>query len=67
MIKEEYNLNKVQKEDIPELIRTYLSSAFEDIIKVNRKGIEKVADETFDQADGIAVAWSYAISLIRGK
>jgi Holliday junction resolvasome RuvABC endonuclease subunit len=62
-IKEEYNLNKVQKEDIPELIRTHLSPAFEDIIKVNRKGEEKIADETYDRADGIAVAWSYAIRL----
>lgn len=62
-IKNEYSLDKVQKEDIPEIIRTHLSPAFEDIIKVNRKGEEKIADETFDQADGIAVAWAYAIGL----
>jgi hypothetical protein len=51
---------KFKKEDIPELIRCYLKpNVFEDLYNRNNK----IRDETYDQADGIAAAWAYSIYL----
>lgn len=50
---------KFKKEDIPDIIRTYLEPKFEDIINRNNN----VSGETYDEADGIAAAWAYSIQL----
>ncbi len=49
--------NKISKEDMPDIIIKYLEPQFEKIL--NRKG--NVAVETYDEADGIATAWSGAL------
>jgi Holliday junction resolvasome RuvABC endonuclease subunit len=53
---------KIEKDDIPNIIVNCLEPKFENII--NKKG--NVAKETFDESDGIAVAWAYALEF-RGK
>jgi len=59
-IKNSYSVDKkIEKEDIPDIIVKYLEPKFENII--NKKG--NVAKETFDESDGIAVAWAYALEL----
>jgi len=63
IIKIAYNLKHTpDKEQMPDLIRTYLEPQFSDILKP--KG--GVADTTRDEADGIAVAWAYALD-VRSK
>lgn len=49
--------NKIEKEEIPSIIRENLCSNFTDIISKNGK----VAEVTMDEADGIAVAWCHAL------
>jgi Holliday junction resolvasome RuvABC endonuclease subunit len=50
---------KFKKEDIPDIIRTYLEPNFVNII--NRSG--NISSETYDESDGIAAAWAYSIQL----
>ncbi|MHA2216338.1 MAG: hypothetical protein ACXACY_10390 [Candidatus Hodarchaeales archaeon] len=50
---------RFKKEDLPEIIRTHLSSNFVDTINRNNN----VAKETYDEADGIATAWAYSLDL----
>jgi Holliday junction resolvasome RuvABC endonuclease subunit len=53
--------NTIKKENIPDIIRKYLESEFKDIIN-KRGGVE---EETYDAADGIAVALCHAICLLK--
>ena len=58
LIKSQINRAEViKKEDMPEIIKNNLSSKFK--FALNRKGA--IAKEAGDEADGIAVAWAYAI------
>jgi Holliday junction resolvasome RuvABC endonuclease subunit len=50
---------KIGKDDMPEIIRGNLAQNFGEII--NKRG--NLAKETFDESDGIAVAWAHAIDL----
>lgn len=60
IIKNAYKCPKrLEKEEIPDLIIDKLNSAFEKIL--NKKN--KVANETYDEADGIAAAWACALEL----
>ena len=52
--------NTIQKEDLPDLIRTHLSSRFSDIL--NKKN--NIIKETFDEADGIAASWAGALHIL---
>lgn len=51
--------SKYKKEDIPNIIRTYLDSDFTNIINKN----QNISKETYDEADGIAAAWAYTLQL----
>lgn len=51
--------NKIEKEEMPSIIRENLCSHFSDIISKNGK----VSEMTMDEADGIAVAWCHALCL----
>jgi Holliday junction resolvasome RuvABC endonuclease subunit len=53
--------SQFKKEEIPEIIRNNLEPEFHNII--NRNG--NISNETYDEADGIAVAWAYSIELGR--
>lgn len=58
MIKNYYSIKDViQKKDMPNIIRNFLSPKFSDII--NKKG--SISIETYDEADGIAVSWAKAL------
>jgi hypothetical protein len=48
---------KIDKEDIPYIVRTSLCPAFSDVISKNGS----VSDFTMDEADGIAVGWAHLI------
>lgn len=55
IIKESIGVHqKIMKEDIPQLIQEFLEPKFSDVIK--RGGGRAV--QTYDEADGIAVAWA---------
>ena len=49
---------KIEKEDIPGIVRANLCPAFSDVI--SKRG--SVSDFTMDEADGIAVGWAHVIS-----
>jgi Holliday junction resolvasome RuvABC endonuclease subunit len=49
---------KIEKEDMPNIVRVNLCSEFSDII--SKKG--SVSDFTMDEADGIAVGWCHIFS-----
>jgi len=49
---------KIDKEDMPSIIRTNLCVGFSDVI--SKKGL--VSNYTMDEADGIAVGWAHAIA-----
>lgn len=53
--------NRVAKKDLPDIIRAELEPGFGDIL--NTKG--NVADETYDEGDGIATAWGCSLDLIK--
>jgi hypothetical protein len=53
--------SKIQKEELPNIIRDNLCSNFDNIL--NTRG--NVANETYDIGDGIAVAWAYYIIMLR--
>ena len=53
--------SKIAKEEMPDIIIKYLEPSFNKII--NRKG--NIAKETFDEADGIAVAWACALQEVK--
>ena len=50
--------SKIEKEDMPNIIRTHLAPNFSDILNRNNNQ----AKETGDEADGIAVAWCYILN-----
>lgn len=50
---------KIDKEDIPNIIRSNLCAAFSNVI--SKRGA--ISDFTMDEADGIAVAWTHLITL----
>ena len=55
IIKESIGLNyKIAKDDMPQIIQEFLEPKFSDVIK--RGGGQAV--QTYDEADGIAVAWA---------
>jgi Holliday junction resolvasome RuvABC endonuclease subunit len=51
---------KIAKTDLPDIIRTELEPSFENVY--NTKGA--IADETYDEGDGIATAWACALDLL---
>lgn len=51
--------DKIGKDNMPDVIRSYLETSFQG--PLNTKG--EVAVETYDEADGIAVAWCASISM----
>jgi len=53
-------VNKIAKTDLPDIIRAELEPGFENIL--NTKG--NVADETYDEGDGIATGWASALDII---
>lgn len=62
IIKEYYNIKGViQKKDMPNIIRSFLSPNFSNII--NRNG--NISIETYDEADGIAVSWAKVLHILR--
>lgn len=56
LISKQYNI-KIDKESMPDAIMAHLEAGFKPV--KNKKGI--MAKETYDEADGIAVAWAHAI------
>jgi hypothetical protein len=50
---------KFKKDEIPDIIRSYLDPQFADIMNRNNK----ISAETYDESDGIAAAWAYGIQL----
>lgn len=54
---------KIEKNDMPGIVREHLCPSFSDIMARNGK----VAEATRDEADGIAVAWCHALTLGVGK
>jgi Holliday junction resolvasome RuvABC endonuclease subunit len=54
---------KIEKEDMPVIVRAHLCPAFSDVI--SKKG--SVSDFTMDEADGIAVAWCHALTIGGGR
>lgn len=59
LIKSNIKQKKIQKEDIPDLIRKYLEPQFTNVYNTKNK----IANETYDEADGIAVAWSHFLEI----
>lgn len=49
--------DKIDKEDMPDIIKTYLYND----LKYYKKRTTGWTDQTYDQSDGIAVAWSYVL------
>ena len=61
-IKDYYKLdNIIKKEDMPIIISKYLYENFEYIYDKNNN----ISNITYDQSDGIAVSWSYALRFIK--
>lgn len=54
---------KIIKEEMPDIIIKNLDENFEKKILTKGKNIGKVHKFTYDQADGVAVAWALAIKL----
>jgi Holliday junction resolvasome RuvABC endonuclease subunit len=56
-ISKKYNIGKIEKLEMPSIIKQYLDKDFKIII--NKKN--NVAKETFDIADAVAAAWCHCI------
>ena len=65
IIRDNYpNVNRsFKKEEIPDIIREYLSSKFSNIINKNNN----ISNETYDEADGIIAAWAYSLKLSKNN
>ena len=59
IIKTSLNINrKLVKEDMPDIIREYLESRFSGPLNTKNE----LAEETFDEADGISTGWAFALN-----
>jgi Holliday junction resolvasome RuvABC endonuclease subunit len=58
---------KITKEEMPDLILNHLEKDFKIKTLTKGKNIGKIHKFTYDQADGIAVAWALAIRLSTEK
>jgi Holliday junction resolvasome RuvABC endonuclease subunit len=60
MIRKSYSIKeKIEKHQIPDIIRKYLEPSFGDIS--NKLG--NISKTTYDESDGIAVAWACALDI----
>lgn len=57
IIRQNTKEKKIVKEEMPNVIRKYLYAD----LKNYKKKTGGISDKSYDQADGIAVAWSYAL------
>lgn len=58
IISNQYDI-KIDKEGMPDAINSYLSADFD--LMINKKG--NIKKETYDEADGIAVAWAHYLCI----
>lgn len=63
IIKHHYKIDRVSKDNMPDIIRLYLEKSFAG--PLNKKN--EPAIETNDEADGIAVAWACCLNLMEVK